>query len=346
LIPKLVDLGYIDNNEYHGMSSAIVTNFNGKNGVVDYILYNGNYTDYNRQVFTFSEHGEQCILALAAARDSDVFHEGEYLLIGTTDPNSRIEKVYSANFGWKVGHYHRRPTFEQIVSHFAALKAKPKDNTPPEAIPPTDTAGQTPEQWTPKVGDKVIAVSKSCGVSFDESPVLKNASETSQEFIYVVIIEYDIFYCDEKIDGIGNAFILSDLRPYVEQQEEAQPETPTQDLSQLAIDAKDAEIALLNQIADEKTAEIERLKALSDKPFSQLALDIHDANRHIEVLKDNIEELERNNENLGNALVKCATIAKDLETKNETLQAENARIMEHVQKLPEYLNGLIRREFK
>ena len=67
-----------------------------------------------------------------------------------------------------------------------------------------------------KIGDKVVPISKSTGVTLMESKVWNRAKRSSSKYMYVKYLdrELDIILCGAKGDYAGDYFLEKDLVLY------------------------------------------------------------------------------------------------------------------------------------
>ena len=154
LAKKLIALGYewFSNIKlFEPENNYLVTNFFDCNGRLGTLQGAG---DRYRRLVSLSTHSEACILALAAARADGVFCDGEYAY---RIKGKKLEKCI-----WITGRTPedikllRRPTFEEIVNHFAAKEQFVAEPSRPTAPAKDIEFTGTPKEWFELVVDEKL----------------------------------------------------------------------------------------------------------------------------------------------------------------------------------------------
>jgi len=133
LASKMVEMGYKQNASIYVEGESLITNWQTKG---HYKIGFGCSTQ-GRNTISFDTHSEECIMALLSARKDGEFQKGElsirdgiasmnitngkiYKILGCAEGNGAIRLINDAGeIDAYNDKYFTRPTFDQIVAHFA-----------------------------------------------------------------------------------------------------------------------------------------------------------------------------------------------------------------------------------
>jgi len=214
----------------------IATNFDnviGKLGLVHF--FHAGYND--RHVISLSNDSEACILALAAARADGVYCDGEWAW--NIDENELQKCVGLIGMMPEQNECFRRPTFEEIVNHFAAKEQ-----------PVAEPAPQPTLLDRIKSGEVKKVVSDKWGVS-----EIINTKGTNTYPIQVLFpYEYQWkTYTEHGAYDINTSVSKFNIRPYVEEKPFLMESNPTGEDAKTYYEAAKLTEATLQ-------AEIDRMK--------------------------------------------------------------------------------------
>lgn len=239
LAEKLIALGYRWESGiklFEADDKYLVTNFFNVNG----ILATGQVAgEKHRRLVSLSTHSEACILALAAARADGEYRDGEWAWDIEECELVKCTGLIGCN-PERVDNY-RRPTFEEIVAHFAA-KEQPVAEPSPQPAPEPTLLDRLKSGEVKKVINGVLGVSlKLCVTEDKEFPIEAFFSTGWRHFT------------KDGLNKIYPELPECSIRPYVEPKPFLMESNPTGEDAQTYYEAGEMVQATLQ-------AEIDRLK--------------------------------------------------------------------------------------